>query len=380
MDDLARLGVDRRVVVDSLELGQHLERTPRQLGPEQERLVRGDQRVAAEDGHEPRHAGGGQPGDPVIPAAHPQRREVGHRAGERVVERIPAGGQLRHLQLPGGERVGDPGPFLAEPAGADRPRDLPALARVGDDVRRHLPARARLELDAVAHRPAVHLTRLGERDLGSRVLLRIVEHQLCVVRVEDGRRRLGERSRVRRVTEREVVLLDREDVGEVAGDLDRELERHRLRRDVLDHDPLLHRVRHEALADDRDRVLRQTVDRRVPQVERRREVVDLARREQQRRHTVDGQPEAGEEARVAGEQPAGPLVDVPALVADAERRALENGQGHARRGYWSRRMRPPLDWASALTTISSTFTCSGRVSAKRTQSAMSSDMSGSTPW
>ncbi len=48
--------------------------------------------------------------------------------------------------------------------------------------------------------------------------------------------------------------------------------------------------------------------------------------------------------------------------------------------YWFRRMRPPLDWASALTTISSTFTCSGRVSAKRMQSAMSSGVSGSTPW
>src|SRR6185312_14888870 len=142
-------------------------------------------------------------------------------------------------------------------------------------------------------------------------------------------------------------------------------------------DPLLHRVRDEAFADDRDRVLRQAAGRRVAQVERRREVVDLARREEQRSGAVHGQPEDGEEARVAGEEAARLFVDVAALVGDAERRAFQDGERH---GYGRRRMRPPLVWASALTTISSTFTCRGRVSANRMQSAMSSAVSGSTPW
>ena len=44
-----------------------------------------------------------------------------------------------------------------------------------------------------------------------------------------------------------------------------------------------------------------------------------------------------------------------------------------------RRMRPPLDCASALTTSSSTFTCGGRVSANTMQSAMSSGCIASTP-
>ena len=44
-----------------------------------------------------------------------------------------------------------------------------------------------------------------------------------------------------------------------------------------------------------------------------------------------------------------------------------------------RTIRPPLDCARALITISSIFTCSGRVIAKRTQSATSSAVSGSTP-
>ena len=41
--------------------------------------------------------------------------------------------------------------------------------------------------------------------------------------------------------------------------------------------------------------------------------------------------------------------------------------------------RLPLDCAIALTTISSMFTCGGRVRAKRTQSATSSGVTGSRP-
>ena len=45
----------------------------------------------------------------------------------------------------------------------------------------------------------------------------------------------------------------------------------------------------------------------------------------------------------------------------------------------SRRIRPPDDWLRALTTISSTFTCQGRLRAKTMHSAMSSGRRGSTP-
>ena len=47
--------------------------------------------------------------------------------------------------------------------------------------------------------------------------------------------------------------------------------------------------------------------------------------------------------------------------------------------YSARTMRAPLDCASALTTISSMFTCGGRVKANRTQSATSSGVTGSMP-
>src|SRR5262249_39036318 len=114
----------------------------------------------------------------------------------------------------------------------------------------------------------------------------------------------------------------------------------------------------------------------VAEVERRREVLDLAGGEQQRPLAVDGHPEQRQETGVLGEQPGRGAVDVADLVADAERRALEDRERH----YSSRRTnRAPLDCRSALTTISSMFTCSGRVTANRMQSAMSDAVSGSIP-
>ena len=67
---------------------------------------------------------------------------------------------------------------------------------------------------------------------------------------------------------------------------------------------VLHAVADEALARDRERVLRQPAGERVAQVERGGEVLDLARREQQRPLAVDGQPQQREEARVVREQAA----------------------------------------------------------------------------
>src|SRR5207248_3217596 len=121
-------------------------------------------------------------------------------------------------------------------------------------------------------------------------------------------------------------------------------------------------------------VVRRAACDRVAQVERGREVVDLARREQQRFFAVHGQAEQRQEARVVGEQPVRLAVDVAPLIADAEGRAFEDRQRHQA----PRTMRTGLDCARALTTSSSTFTCGGRVSAKSTHSATSSGVSGST--
>ena len=248
----------------------------------------------------------------------------------------------------------------------------PFGARLNDGG--ELPALARTELEPVADEAAVDVAQFREPDLRGRAARRRVDEDERT-RVEARLDRIGKRLGIDRVAEREVVLLDGEDVGEVARDLDRELERHRFRGDVLDDDPVVHVVGDPPLPDDRDGVLLESIHERVAEIERGRVVLDRPGGEQQRLLAVHRQPEERKEARVLREEAARLLADVASLVADAERRALEDRQRH----YWSRRMRPPLDWASALTTISSTFTCSGRVSAKRTQSATSSAVSGSTP-
>ena len=82
------------------------QRRARELGPEEQRLQARDQRVAAEDGHEPRHPGGGQ-----LAVTRVVRRRI--RSDARSVTDWPngcssasqLGAQLRHAQLPGGERV-----------------------------------------------------------------------------------------------------------------------------------------------------------------------------------------------------------------------------------------------------------------------------------
>ena len=90
VDDLAGLGIDRGIVLARLQVGQHLERSAGELRAEQQGLQARDQRVAAEDRHEPGHAGGGQAARAdAARAAHPQRREVGDGLGERVAQLVP---------------------------------------------------------------------------------------------------------------------------------------------------------------------------------------------------------------------------------------------------------------------------------------------------
>ena len=87
---------------------------------------------------------------------------------------------------------------------------------------------------------------------------------------------------------------------------------------------LLHPGADEALARDRERVARKPVDGSVPEVERGREVLDAARREEERRRPADPQHEPREKARVVREEAARLRGDVAALVAEAEGRSLED--------------------------------------------------------
>ena len=124
-------------------------------------------------------------------------------------------------------------------------------------------------------------------------------------------------------------------------------------------------------------VLPQPAGERVAQVERRREVLDLAGREQQRRAPLIVSAQPREEARVLAEEAVrrGRSMS-PTLVADAERRAFEDRErqhGYAR----AIDARHPLDWCERLDDdLVDVHVRAGRVSAKRTQSAMSSGVSG----
>ena len=91
------------------------------------------------------------------------------------------------------------------------------------------------------------------------------------------------------------------------------------------------------------RVLRQPVRERVAQEERRREVLDLAGREQQRPLAVDRELEPREKPRVVARRGrCVVLAHVAELVADAERRAFEDRLlRHGDLRYGSRRIRPP---------------------------------------
>ena len=103
VDDLAGLGVDRRVVFGRLEGGENTERVARELRPEEERLQARDERVAAEDGHEPGHPRGGKLAGDARILVHPERGKVGDRLPERHRQLLPGGLQLRDGEVPRGE-------------------------------------------------------------------------------------------------------------------------------------------------------------------------------------------------------------------------------------------------------------------------------------
>ncbi len=124
------------------------------------------------------------------------------------------------------------------------------------------------------------------------------------------------------------MLLDREDVGEIRCQLDRELDRDRIAREIRDDDVLLQVVGHEALAADQQLVGREAAGGRIAQEERRREVLDLAGRERHRALAVDREPQAREKAGVVRVEPLRALLDRTVIGTDAERRPVEDCERH----------------------------------------------------
>ena len=207
--------------------------------------------------------------------------------------------------------------------------------------------------------------------------LRVDDRELAPVLVERRRRRRRQRLRELGVAECEVVVLDRDDVREVGLSLDRHVDLEPLRALVAKRDPLLQPGSHEALARDRDRVARKSRRGAVAEVERRPEVLHPS-------------PRRGEAARCRRREARGARETAcRARRSRSSARRCRRGRPRCRtsilRGSSAsisssrRTIRAPLDCWSALITISSTFTCNGRVSANRMQSATSSGVMGSTP-
>ena len=89
MHDLARLGIVARVLFSGLRRGEESQRAARELGPQPQALVGREQRVTAEGGAEPRHAGvrkgpGRQSGGQHVEiGARSLEPAVHHRVGTR---------------------------------------------------------------------------------------------------------------------------------------------------------------------------------------------------------------------------------------------------------------------------------------------------------
>ena len=140
-------------------------------------------------------------------------------------------------------------------------------------------------------------------------------------------RRAGRRQRhVHRPPETGLEVLDDEDVGEVGGELQPELDVDATVAVVLDDDPLLHAVADEALPLDDELVRLEAAGQRIAQDERSEVRRGVVVREGVEARAAERQHRARQEARVGSEEArsSGEAVDVAALVADAERRPVEN--------------------------------------------------------
>ena len=170
---------------------------------------------------------------------------------ERPVQVIPARAQLWHAELPGGERGPDAIDLVAEVA-FRRARDELHAVEDGEHVQAELPAAARLELDPVADGAPVDDTAMRQEHLGLAVeVVGGAEEKLVLALVEERRNEVRQ-PRSLGIAEREVERLDREDVGEVRPQLERELELDALLGMVDEDDVLLHPVADEAPPRDRD--------------------------------------------------------------------------------------------------------------------------------
>ena len=182
--------------------------------------------------------------------AHAERCEVGHRTFIRPRHRRPRGLELGNPDLPGRERRLHPRALLAElqlgqtgAGGSSR--------RAREDVEAKPPLPTRIECDPVADATRVDLAALREEDLRRAVeAVGAPEHEAVPLLLVVGLDRWRERPGMARISHREVVLLDGEDVREIRPDFEPELELDPAVGMVSDDDVILHPLPDEALSRD----------------------------------------------------------------------------------------------------------------------------------
>ena len=196
--------------------------------------------------------------------------------------------------------------------------------RAEGDVEGQLPPLMGGQRDREAGTGRGELGRLGEADRRAVALVVLERERRALDRVADPVD--GERWRGLGIAKGEVVCLDRDDVREIRRELEIDIERQLRHALVAEREVLGHARADEALAADRERVRGNPGRRRIAEVVRRAEVVDGARGQEQRALAVEQQPAAREHACVVGEHALRTYTHVADVVADHERRAVEDRQ------------------------------------------------------
>ena len=272
-------------------------------------------------------AAGSRPGP--SPCPQPQGGQVRDRLVEGVAQHVPVRGQAGELHRPRLERGLDAASLRPE-AQLDEIRGAYLSLERHDDVDPHVPCLVRSERDRESHEPVLAFAATREHDLGAPAsAVALGEHDLAGLRVEIRVCAGRQAGRVERVAEREVVLLDADDVREVGAELDLHREGDRSPGLVAEDQVVLEPMADEPVPRDREDVLSEPTDERVARVEGGGEVLHLARGEKQRTVPVHRHGERREESRVVRVEAAGPVAQVAELVADAERRPLEDRERHA---------------------------------------------------
>ena len=328
MDDLARLCVALGIVRVGLRLRKRAQRAAAGSGPS--RSSWNDVISVSRPNSVMNH---GSPAAGTIPSRAQRSRSAARSASEasrsaRALARPRL--QQRHRAPPGGERRVSLASVVAQPRLEGRSVELrrPVQEPLHRDL--ELPARAGLESQPVAAAPPSASSGAGARCTS----VRAGKPSSANSRVAASSQCSGRDGATSEAARRAEVLhpLDREDVGEVGGELERKQRLHLAVGLVLDSDRLLEPAADEELAAHRKPARPAQLERR----EVRRRLLEARRARPARRRWSE--PSA-REARIGREQARGRRdgVQIAAPVADDERRAVE--QGHAR----SRPLSPKTD-------------------------------------